>query len=451
MSANEDSETGEPEPVDAEFEPADDGPEDGAGDRPSGGGPGWPAFIGAVMLAALVGGGSAWIAERYLAPAPEAGVPDAVESRLAALENRPDAATPAELAAIADRVEALESRTAEQADEIAAVTTGLRSLRELIGQGDDVEGGSSVDVAAIEDLIARAETAAESASASAEAAQDAARAAQSASASAAETAEAGAPADEGPDPALVARLSQTADRLDALDAALVETREALEARIAEASQSNDDRFAALAGRIDTLEQSVGATRETARNALETAQSAEAAVQATTGAATAELRAVASRALGLTALRDAAAGSGPFEAERAALARVWSDQPDLDALETLARSGAPTRAALAETFPGDAVRDAAGEARTFLGVISLRPAEDEGGDGPAAIASRIEARLARDDLAGAVEAAERLEDAPAEAARNWLAGARARLEIEARLAALRRDLAETSATEEFDPR
>ena len=47
----------------------------------------------------------------------------------------------------------------------------------------------------------------------------------------------------------------------------------------------------------------------------------------------------------------------FEAERAALARLWRDNADLEALAPVARAGVPTLDQLAANYPGSAIREA----------------------------------------------------------------------------------------------
>ena len=70
--------------------------------------------------------------------------------------------------------------------------------------------------------------------------------------------------------------------------------------------------------------------------------------------------------------------------------------------------------------------------------------------PLAVTSLAEAALNDRELADAVTLTEQLEGDALEAAREWLLGARARLETDARLETVRQNLAETAAELGTDP-
>ncbi|HCY54268.1 MAG TPA: hypothetical protein DF715_01635, partial [Oceanicaulis sp.] len=126
-----------------------------------------------------------------------------------------------------------------------------------------------------------------------------------------------------------------------------------------------------------------------------------------------------------------------------LARLWPDAPGLAALQPHARRGGPSSDDLQESFPAAAIRSASGETRRFLGLFEIRPA-DSSPDSALALVGQAESRLSRGDLAGAVEAAARLDGPAAEAASGWLAQARARLDIENSLSTLRGALSRGTA-------
>jgi uroporphyrinogen-III synthase len=145
---------------------------------------------------------------------------------------------------------------------------------------------------------------------------------------------------------------------------------------------------------------------------------------------------------------------PYEAELATLQKLAAADPALavatPALETLAAhaaEGAPGEIALAARFPDvaraivqaaqqegiGAETEQAGWFDRLIGrlseLVTVRPVgEDVEGDGPAARVARAEARLAVGDLAGAVDELDQLAGAPAAAAADWLAAAKARLAV-----------------------
>ena len=147
---------------------------------------------------------------------------------------------------------------------------------------------------------------------------------------------------------------------------------------------------------------------------------------------------------LTAAAENAAG---FAAALQAAERVLPASPDLQALRPLAVEGAPTRAGLAEAFPAAAARARAamrgqggGEAlggfsRALDRFFGREPPEPRGLS-PEAVMARAEAHLAKDDLAGAADVLTNLPPPARAAFEPWSAGARRRVEIDRRLAAVR---------------
>ncbi len=148
-------------------------------------------------------------------------------------------------------------------------------------------------------------------------------------------------------------------------------------------------------------------------------------------------------LAVEALRRKVDAGAPFENELRAVAAFAPD--DAAALAPYARAGAPTDAALRETF-GAAARAglaAAGQAQAgdnwgaqllarAQSLVSVRPAQPISGDGARAIISRAEQGLHDGDAAVAFSELERL-PAPAQAAMSdWMAAAHARAEASAAL-------------------
>lgn len=150
-------------------------------------------------------------------------------------------------------------------------------------------------------------------------------------------------------------------------------------------------------------------------------------------------------LAVLQLRDALVGSAPFATELDTLRRLAAARDDLAPaaealapLEPFAETGIPGRVALKAAFPevAHAVVAAeqagagddwlAGVRRRLSSLVTVRPLGAVAGESAAAIVARAEALLAEDDLAGAVAELDKLSGAPAEAAADWLAKARARV-------------------------
>lgn len=88
---------------------------------------------------------------------------------------------------------------------------------------------------------------------------------------------------------------------------------------------------------------------------------------------------------------------------------------------------------------------------FFGLIEVRQAQPGDSEtGPLAITALAEDRLAQGDLDGAITLTERLEGEALEAARSWLIAARARQDLDLRLARLRQALADDAAAQGEDP-
>jgi hypothetical protein len=157
------------------------------------------------------------------------------------------------------------------------------------------------------------------------------------------------------------------------------------------------------------------------------------------------------AYAVAAATDASRSSGPFPQAYASLQAVLPDDPNVLALAPLSVKGAPTRSELRDEFDkinleivraaraADAGGGLWGQIQAFLAqFIVIR--QTGGGDTPSTIVDRARQRLSADDLGGAVSELSRLKGAASRVAEPWLADARLRLEIDARLAAIRAQLA-----------
>ena len=426
----------DPEPVDAEFEPADDDMPADPGD--SGSRSGMGAMLVVFVLASLAGGALGFTGARMFPAQTDGADPDAsaertaitqtvtgLETRLAAIEAEDPAAIARDSAS--NSVSALEQRIAA----LETVPPGGVDLGPIEARIEELESASSADAngPALDRLTALEERAA-----TIEAAQIDLQG-QITAAETPSTAEV-APAI---DPAI---LQNFTERLAALEAA---------ADAGPAVTDSSAELAALTARIETLETALTEARAVADSARISADQAAETIASRPAGDTDAARQLAARALALTAMRDMAATGGAFEAERAALARLWRGNPDLAALASFSRAGAPTVEDLASSYPGDAIREAAGTGRHFFGLLAVRRVDpEEDSSDPLALTALAETRLANAELADAVMLTEQLPEAALEAAQSWLLGAQARLETDARLASLRQSLAEDATEQGADP-
>lgn len=162
------------------------------------------------------------------------------------------------------------------------------------------------------------------------------------------------------------------------------------------------------------------------------------------------------------LREAAAGSRPFDVELQLVLKAAAGDPGIEEtarpLAEFSRKGVPTRAALEARFPELAARaaqaDLASEEGDWLNrtaarlsrVVTVRRVGEgaEQGDGALAAIARAENRLAAGDLAAAAAALEVLDGAPAKVFEAWRADSGARAAIDAAIAGLSRRAVERFA-------
>jgi len=159
-------------------------------------------------------------------------------------------------------------------------------------------------------------------------------------------------------------------------------------------------------------------------------------------------------LAVMQLRDALAGSAPFATELKTLKTLAAKRPDLKQaaaalapIEPFADSGVPSLVTLEADFPavarkvvavaqaGEGEDWLAGVRRRLSSLVTVRPLGAVPGSAPADVVARAEALLGKDDLAGAVAQLDSLGGAPAAAAADWLARARARVAARAALVQL----------------
>lgn len=158
---------------------------------------------------------------------------------------------------------------------------------------------------------------------------------------------------------------------------------------------------------------------------------------------------AAEALTAAALLEAAQTSRPFPGELAALEAVLPPSADLSGLRPYAERGAPSRAALAASFPDYASRAAAASrspeedagllariGQTLSRVITLRRVGDVPGKGVDAVIARAESQLLDGDLVAALGTLDALPPAGRMALAPWRERAEGRAIIDRRIADIR---------------
>ncbi len=429
----------DPEPLDAEFEPADSSeelpPDTRAASRMG-------ASLITFALASLTGGALGFAAVQFFPGQSDSSDPGAsaraaitqsmtgLETRLAAMEAEDpaaDARTAAQsaVASLENRISELEARPQSTGDGSEADLSGIETRLAALEARPVPTGDGEIAVFDPSGLIARLDTLETGQAELGQSTQTALDQANLANQAAI-------------DPALLQNLSNRITALENIPAAQPATDHTAQI------QALNNRIAALETELVDARSAVAAAQTTADGAL-------AAAEREPEVDTEAERILAARAIALTALRDAAATGGPFEAERAAIARLWRGNPDLAALASFSRAGAPTLDDLRSAYPGQAIRAAAGSGQRLWGLLQIQRVDADAADrDPLAVTSLAEAALGDRALADAVTLTEQLEGTTLEAAREWLLGARARLETDARLEAVRQSLAETAAELGTDP-
>ena len=158
---------------------------------------------------------------------------------------------------------------------------------------------------------------------------------------------------------------------------------------------------------------------------------------------------AAAALAAASLAEATQGSGPFDAELAALERLMPLSAEVRALKPFAEGGAPSRAALAAEFDAAAARASIaardpGETGGFLdrlrhalsSIVTIRQVGSTVGDAPDAILARADAAVAEGDIAGALTLLRALPPKAAGAMAPWQSRALQRVAVDRQVAAIR---------------
>lgn len=158
---------------------------------------------------------------------------------------------------------------------------------------------------------------------------------------------------------------------------------------------------------------------------------------------------AAASLAAATLAEAARNSGPFDiASLGVLERMLPMSPDVLALREIARTGAPSRAALAADFDSAATRAAIaardpGERGGLVArvkfalssIVSIRRTS-ETGTGPDAVLARAERQVGEGNLEGALRTLSALPPKSADAMASWREKAQRRVELDRHVAAIR---------------
>ena len=157
---------------------------------------------------------------------------------------------------------------------------------------------------------------------------------------------------------------------------------------------------------------------------------------------------AAEALAASALSAAAEGSAPFDQDLAVYGRLAPGDPDLRALAPLAAMGAPSRAALAASFPDFASAAAAAAHQPprdadFLAKVIGRLAQvviirrvGPGATGVDGVLYKAQSQAAAGDLDGALATLGALPPGAATPLAKWTDAAKRRIEIDQRIAQVR---------------
>lgn len=168
---------------------------------------------------------------------------------------------------------------------------------------------------------------------------------------------------------------------------------------------------------------------------------------------------AAAALAAAAVVEASQGTGPFADELSSLRAISPPSPELQALARLAQAGAPSRTALAASYPDYAARAASAArapgSKAGLGqrivyelsrVVTLRRVGDQTGDGVDAVLARAERQVDDGDLDKALRTLDRLPPGARDAVSPWRARAERRAEIDRNAEALRARALQTLAAQ-----
>ncbi len=253
------------------------------------------------------------------------------------------------------------------------------------------------------------------------------------------------------------QLSQVAARLAKIDAVLAKAPAA-----DTAMKMTAENIASLNKRLDDIAGSVRDARARADQAAAAAETAQKTAGSAPAPASGDTEALANRIAALeqsarstereqaaddkvsrravvaSALRDAVERGSPFTAELAAAKVFTADTGGLAPLDIFAATGVPSVPSLARELSslaqpmmkaiGEPARTGSVMEKLQAGaekLVRIRPVGDAPGDDPATVVGRIEAKAARNDIAGALAELSKLPAAVRAPAEPWMKRAAAR--------------------------
>lgn len=218
---------------------------------------------------------------------------------------------------------------------------------------------------------------------------------------------------------------------------------ATDAAVAQQLDAVDGAVKSLAASVATLTQRTEESLALAKDARNRADAAVSHAEAAQkDAAKRESESDADRsmrfAIAALALRDAVERGNPFAAELATVKPLAADPAVLAPVESFAETGVPSNEVLArELSPlipvmvralGEPARDGSFLERLQANaarLVRVRPVDEVPGDQPAAIIARLEVKVARADVAGALAELDKLPDTVRAPAADWIGKVKAR--------------------------
>lgn len=256
-------------------------------------------------------------------------------------------------------------------------------------------------------------------------------------------------ADESSSPQTTRQMQRSlrnlTQRVEALDEASVDLTTASERRRAsiaaleqglERMQAEVNSMREQFASVEDVENEIGAVRQSVSELADTTQADRAPIMA----AAEESRAIRA----LSALETTANKGGAFVQQHRTLAGILPDDPDVEALREIARRGAPTIEDLrsefaraserAEFIAAGQVNDGWGWLRGAMsGIVTVRRTDAD--EATLQIIASARSALASGDVAGAVDALQRLSGEAAGAVDAWRERAMRRAELDERLEAI----------------
>ena len=431
------SDTNEPEKtIDADFEPAPAADYVLPKDEPASSGPGWLSLgvVGALSAGAL---GLSAVNFSNSSVDPDAFAPASISDSFQQLRSEQDTVHE-NIESLKKSAEASEKRMAAQIEALLSGdedTEGLAALvteLEAVSTRLDEAMASSGDAEALIELETRVVALEEADNAEAVSPRQMNRAVTALRERVKQL--------ETQNEDLVSQLETRAEALAAITSRIEDVEFALQDGMNAIGAGDSDLLSNLQAEMENLKSSVERTEEidveNEKRFTDLLKDLQASGVSEAKASDAEARAAA--ALALSRIEAAAREGRSFHAAYEKLREAMPGDPAIEALSSIASSGAPTLSQLSTRFAGDksaaldaedvSTDDGWGWTRQVFGDgVKVRRSSEAGG--PSDLLDKAEASLASGDLAAAVKSVESLPDASKTVMADWLSDATARLELE----------------------